>query len=430
MSDYNKTTNFLAKDGLTSGDPNKIVKGAEIDTELSNVATSVATKANKIIAGLANDVVLQTSTGDMKTAGWGFPNVNADITSSDEELNALDGFTGNVADLNVLTGTAALGVTPTEVGYLDGVTSAIQAQLDSKGTEAYTDTAISNLADGVSGPKLTPKSLGIQAGYMYLGDESDGVLNYTVTTNIDSDEKYCSSFNIDAGETLGVTESNNGFIIIRCTGTATIAGTIDLSGKGNQGGIKPVSGSGRVGTDAGFGAAGGGGVGSSSYGGGTGGQGAFSSGGGGAGSANPTTDASDASVLSARTESFIERHVGQLSATYLASGAMGGAGGGSGASEVSSDGGSGGNGGGCIVIIADEIDFTGTINVNGANGANSVHSSSGSGGGGGGGSVLLVARNFINNTGTITANGGTGGAYGAYNGGAGAAGHYATITVG
>ena len=46
MSNYTKTTNFAAKDALSSGDANKIVKGTEIDTEYNNIATPSATKAN------------------------------------------------------------------------------------------------------------------------------------------------------------------------------------------------------------------------------------------------------------------------------------------------------------------------------------------------------------------------------------------------
>ena len=44
MSDYAKTTNFASKDNLTSGNPLKIVKGTEIDTEFNNIATAIATK--------------------------------------------------------------------------------------------------------------------------------------------------------------------------------------------------------------------------------------------------------------------------------------------------------------------------------------------------------------------------------------------------
>ena len=44
MADYTKSTNFTAKDSLSSGDPNKIVKGSEIDTEYNNIQTAVNSK--------------------------------------------------------------------------------------------------------------------------------------------------------------------------------------------------------------------------------------------------------------------------------------------------------------------------------------------------------------------------------------------------
>ena len=49
MSNYTKTTNFAAKDSLVSGNPAKVVRGTELNTEFDNIATAVATKAN--IAG-------------------------------------------------------------------------------------------------------------------------------------------------------------------------------------------------------------------------------------------------------------------------------------------------------------------------------------------------------------------------------------------
>lgn len=47
MSDYVKVTNFATKDSLPSGDTNKVVRGTEINTEFDNIATAVATKADK-----------------------------------------------------------------------------------------------------------------------------------------------------------------------------------------------------------------------------------------------------------------------------------------------------------------------------------------------------------------------------------------------
>ena len=46
MANYTKSTNFAVKDGLPSGDPLKVVKGTEIDTEFNNIATAVASKAD------------------------------------------------------------------------------------------------------------------------------------------------------------------------------------------------------------------------------------------------------------------------------------------------------------------------------------------------------------------------------------------------
>ena len=46
MANYTKATDFAAKDGLTSGDPAKIVKGAEIDDEFNAIVTAVNSKAN------------------------------------------------------------------------------------------------------------------------------------------------------------------------------------------------------------------------------------------------------------------------------------------------------------------------------------------------------------------------------------------------
>lgn len=64
MSDYNKSTNFASKDSLASGNPLKIVKGTEIDTEFNNIATAVATKAD-----LASPALTGTPTAPTASAG-------------------------------------------------------------------------------------------------------------------------------------------------------------------------------------------------------------------------------------------------------------------------------------------------------------------------------------------------------------------------
>ena len=75
MSDYTKSTNFATKDNLSSGNPLKIVKGTEIDTEFNNIQTAVATKADLASPTFTGTPTLPTgtiattqSTGDNTTA--------------------------------------------------------------------------------------------------------------------------------------------------------------------------------------------------------------------------------------------------------------------------------------------------------------------------------------------------------------------------
>jgi hypothetical protein len=46
MANYTKATNFTAKDGLPTGNSGKIVKGAEIDTEFTAIASAISSKAD------------------------------------------------------------------------------------------------------------------------------------------------------------------------------------------------------------------------------------------------------------------------------------------------------------------------------------------------------------------------------------------------
>jgi hypothetical protein len=50
VSNYTKVTNFTAKDSLVTGNPSKLVKGSEIDSELSSVAVAIATKLDSTTA--------------------------------------------------------------------------------------------------------------------------------------------------------------------------------------------------------------------------------------------------------------------------------------------------------------------------------------------------------------------------------------------
>jgi hypothetical protein len=73
MTNYVQSTNFATKDALPSGDPLKIVKGTEINTEFNNIATAVATKADLASPTFTGTVTVPTLalTNDLAIADGG-----------------------------------------------------------------------------------------------------------------------------------------------------------------------------------------------------------------------------------------------------------------------------------------------------------------------------------------------------------------------
>ena len=67
MTDYVKSTNFASKDSLSSGNPSKIVKGTEIDTEFNNIAVAIETKANLASPALTGTPTAPTASGGNNT---------------------------------------------------------------------------------------------------------------------------------------------------------------------------------------------------------------------------------------------------------------------------------------------------------------------------------------------------------------------------
>lgn len=73
MANYVKATDFAAKDSLTTGDPNKIIQGAEINDEFNAIQTAVASKA---------DLASPIFTGNPTTATQPFGNNSTRIAST------------------------------------------------------------------------------------------------------------------------------------------------------------------------------------------------------------------------------------------------------------------------------------------------------------------------------------------------------------
>lgn len=67
MSNYTKATDFASKDALLSGNPSKVIKGTEIDTEFNAIATAVSTKADSTSPTLTGTPLAPTASAATNT---------------------------------------------------------------------------------------------------------------------------------------------------------------------------------------------------------------------------------------------------------------------------------------------------------------------------------------------------------------------------
>jgi hypothetical protein len=134
MANYLKATDFGAKDALLSGDPNKIVKGTEINDEFDAIQTAVNSKANTNNAALtgtptaptaatATDTTQVATTAFVKAQQGAMAITGGTITGLSSALPIASGGTGLTTvgtDGQVLTstGTEIAWETP-DPGYTD-----------------------------------------------------------------------------------------------------------------------------------------------------------------------------------------------------------------------------------------------------------------------------------------------------------------------
>lgn len=297
----------------------------------------------------------------------------------------------------------------------------------------------------------------------FMGDGNQGAVTVSSNTNLSTidDANFagliqCTSFNLTGGNTLTV---DTGWLWLLCTGTVTIAGTIDADGQGESGGTGG-SGSGNPGNHGHSAAnmgttvntgderspvmsapvpfclSGAGGGGGADVGQGAGGSGGGAGGSGGAGGTITSTSTDDGlDAADATTKALFITGKGTLTGTTAGlsplialSAFFRGAGGGGGGASGGSAGGNGGAGGGCIYIECNELVFTGTLTADGADGGTGIFGAA-SGGGGGGGTILVRAKTITTNTGSMTVTGGNGDVAESYNGGDGANGFKNIMTV-
>ena len=98
-------------------------------------------KTNTIDTSTGTTITIPTGRVLTVTDNSGISIAGTAVSATAAQLNVMATVTASAAELNVLDGIPA-GLTSTELGYSDGVTSAIQTQINTKGTgDASLDTA-------------------------------------------------------------------------------------------------------------------------------------------------------------------------------------------------------------------------------------------------------------------------------------------------
>lgn len=69
MTDFSRNYDFSTKDALATGNPSKLIKGSEVDAEFDDIAAMSATKTNKAVPAVTNNVATLSSTGDLQDSG-------------------------------------------------------------------------------------------------------------------------------------------------------------------------------------------------------------------------------------------------------------------------------------------------------------------------------------------------------------------------
>ena len=233
MSNYTKTVNFATKDNLSPGNPLKIVKGTEIDTEYNNIATAVATKTDNsaaaitggTITGITDLAVADGGTG-ASTAAGALNNLLPSQTSNANKYLQTDGTnaTWDAVSLSTsdITGTLPVANGGTGVTSSTGTGNVVLSNSPTLVTptlgtpSALVGTNITGTASGLTAGNVTTNA-NLTGGVTSVGNAATVVTNANLTGAVTSVGNATSLGSFTSAQLLGALTDETG------TGSAVFA---------------------------------------------------------------------------------------------------------------------------------------------------------------------------------------------------------------
>jgi hypothetical protein len=204
MSDYNKSTNFAAKDNLSDADPGKIIKGSELDQEFNQIVTAVNSKANissPALSGAPTAPTASIGTNSTQLATTEFVQSAVDVARTYTNLQSFKDTAFNLVDNTDTTKKVAL--------ELNGLTTATTRTLtvaDKSGTIALT-------SDLTSIDPLNANTNSYVSGSYSV--TSSATITITATNTFSANQRVYITFTNTSGTSL----TSGEFTIVSATGS-------------------------------------------------------------------------------------------------------------------------------------------------------------------------------------------------------------------
>ncbi|CAB4240807.1 hypothetical protein UFOVP22_9 [uncultured Caudovirales phage] len=229
MANYVKSTNFYIKDSLLTGNPAKIIKGAEIDAEYNAIATAVNSKADinsPAFSGIPTSPTASTGNNSLQLATTAFVanslgTLGTISTQNSDAITITGGTITGITDLTVSdggTGSSTLALNNVLLG--NGI-SALQAVAPSTTGNVLT----SNGTTWSSQANTTPWFVGTVGSTSSI---TTSFTSYSITTNtLMVLGTAFHNMGSSAGSSLGVRIKNSGGTTLF---TYTLTGGNELNG--------------------------------------------------------------------------------------------------------------------------------------------------------------------------------------------------------